>query len=85
MYFGCHAHTFIISIVLQGCVNLGIAEPSVHFGAVETVAVLCEYNSLYLVRLPLVLETDFHAQTMQVGDKHVLVAAPADFLFENVV
>ena len=33
----------------------------------------------------LVLEADLHALTVQVGDKHIPVAAPADFRFQNVV
>ena len=49
------------------------------------VAVLGENYTLYLVGLPFVLETDFHALSLQVGDKHVPVAAPADFRFEDVV
>ena len=85
MYFGCHAHTFIISVALQGCVNLGITKTPVHLGAVETVAVLCEYNALHLVCLTLVFESDFLGLPLQIGYKHVPVTAPAYLFFENVV
>lgn len=49
------------------------------------VAVLGEDYALNLVSLPSVTEMYFHALTFQVGDKHVPVAAPADFRFEDVV
>ena len=49
------------------------------------VAVLGEDNALYFVGLPLVLEINFHSLPFQVGDKHVPVAASADFRFEDVV
>ena len=85
MYFSCHSHTLIISVALQGCVNLGIAETPVHFRTIKMVAVLGEYNALHLVRLSFALERNLHALPFQVGDKHVPVAAPADLPFENVV
>lgn len=72
-------------VALQCRVNLRIAETSVHFRAVEMVAALNENNALYFVRLPLVLEMHFHSLTLQVGGKHVPVAAPADLRFEDVV
>jgi len=54
-------------------------------GAIEVVAVLGENDTLHLVCLPFVLETDFHALPLQVGDKHVPVAISAGFRFEDVV
>ena len=72
-------------VMLQSCVNLGIAETPVHFGAVEAIAVLGKYNALYFVSLPSVAEIHFHTLPFQVGDKHVPVAAPAYFGFEYVV
>lgn len=85
MHFGSHSHMLLMSVALQGCVDLGIAETPVHLGTVETVAVLGEYNSLYLVSLPLVLELHFHSLPFQVGNKHIPIAAPADFRFNDVV
>ena len=35
-------------VMPQGCINLGIAETPVHFGAVETIAVLGE-DIIYLI------------------------------------
>ncbi|EXZ85192.1 hypothetical protein M069_0266 [Bacteroides fragilis str. B1 (UDC16-1)] len=35
--------------------------------------------------MPFMLEADFHPLTVQVGDKHIPVAAPADFRFQYVV
>lgn len=49
------------------------------------VAVYGKDNALYLVCLPLVLEAAFYSLLIQVGDKHVLITAPADFCFENVL
>ena len=49
--------------MLQGCINLGVTETPVHFGAVEVVAVHGEDHALYLVSLPLVLEAYFHTLT----------------------
>lgn len=83
MHFSCHFHPFLTSVALQGRVNLEITETPVHLGTVETVAVLGEYNTLHLVRLPLVPEMHFHALPFQVGDKYVPVATPADFSFED--
>ena len=71
--------------MLQSYVNLGVAETPVHFRAVEMVAIHGKDNALYLVCLLLVLEADFHSLLIQVGNKHVLIAAPADFCFENVL
>ena len=68
-----------------GFINLGITKTPVHLGAVETVAVLCEYNALHLVCPFLVFETDFHTLPFQIGNKHVPVTAPAYLFFENVV
>lgn len=76
---------FIHSVALQECINPGIAESPVHLGAVEAVAVHGKDNTLNLVCLPLVLEADFHALPVEVGDKHVPVSAPAGFRFEDVV
>lgn len=72
-----------MSVVLQCRINLGITETSVHLGAVDVVAVLGEHYTLYFVRLPLVLEMHFHILPFQVGDKHIPVATPADFSFED--
>ncbi len=85
MCFRCQSGALLVPVALQGSVNLGIAETPVHLGAVETVAVLGEYNALYLVGLSLVFEMYFHTLPLQVSDKHVPVAAPADFRFEDVV
>ena len=71
--------------MLQGCINLGIAETPVHFGAVKVVAVHGEDHALHFICLSLVLEADFHTLTAQVGDKHVPVAASAYFRFQYVV
>lgn len=49
------------------------------------IAVLGEDHALYFVRLPFVLEPHFHVLPIQVGDKHVPIAAPADLGFEDVV
>lgn len=73
------------TIALQCRINLGITETPVHFGAVEMIAVLGEDHALYFVHLPFVLEPHFHALPIQVGDKHVPIAAPADLGFGDVV
>lgn len=49
------------------------------------VAIHGEYNTLHLAGLPLMLEMYFHSLPFQVGDKHVPVAASADFHFDDVV
>ena len=73
MRFGGHSHTFLISVVPQGSINLGKAETPVHFGAVEAIAIFGENNALYLISLPSVAEIHFHTLPFQVGDKHIPV------------
>ena len=85
MFVGWHFHTFPMSVVLQCRINLGITETPVHFGAVETVAVLGKDYALYLDLMPVVVELKYHPQPLQVDDKHIPVTAPADFRFEDVV
>ena len=78
------SHVLIISVVLQSYINLGIAKTLVYFRIIRTVAVHGEYNALYLICLLLMLEMYFHALTLQVGKKYVLVTVPTDFDFEYV-
>ena len=49
------------------------------------VAVHGEDHALHFICLSLVFEAGFYTLTVQVGDKHVPVAAPADFRFQYVV
>ena len=61
------------------------SETPVHLGAVEMVAILGEYHTLYFVRLSSVTEMHFRSLPFQIGDKHVPVSTSADLRFKDVV
>ena len=65
-----------MTVGVQSRVYLGIAEPPVNLGTAERIAVLGEYDTLYFIRLTLVLELYIHALFLQISNKYIPVPTP---------